>query len=73
MLRLERSDLLIVPEDPEGETFRVPVLRVFDGDGFLTRIQLPRRDADDLTGSFCTRRNVRIRLGKELCHAEEEV
>jgi len=27
----------------------------------------------DLTGSFCTRRNVRNRLGKEFSHAEEEV
>ena len=34
--------LLIAPEEPEGETLRVPVLRVFDGDGFLTRLQLGR-------------------------------
>jgi hypothetical protein len=27
----------------------------------------------DLTGSFCTKRNVRNRLGREFCHAEEEV
>jgi peptidoglycan/LPS O-acetylase OafA/YrhL len=31
------------------------------------------REANDLTGSFCTRRNVRIRPGKEFGHAEEEV
>lgn len=34
--------MLIVPEEPECETLRVPVLRVFDGDGFLTRISDPR-------------------------------
>lgn len=33
--------MLIVPEEPEGETLRVPVIRVFDGDGFLTRIAIP--------------------------------
>jgi hypothetical protein len=27
----------------------------------------------DLTGSFCTKRFDRNRLGKELCHTEEEV
>jgi hypothetical protein len=27
----------------------------------------------DLTGSFCTKRNVRNRLGREFCHGEEEV
>ena len=32
--------MLFVPEEPDGETLRVPVLRVFDGDGFLTRIQI---------------------------------
>ncbi|MEL0156336.1 MULTISPECIES: thermonuclease family protein [unclassified Sphingopyxis] len=35
---------LIVEEDPGVETLRVPVLKVFDGDGFLTRIESPRRD-----------------------------
>lgn len=35
--------LLIVPEEPDCETLRVPVLKVFDGDGFLTRIHVPRR------------------------------
>ena len=38
--------MLIAPEEPEGETLRVPVLRVFDGDGFLTSIALPRRDTE---------------------------
>jgi hypothetical protein len=28
---------------------------------------------NDLTGSFCTKRNVRNRLGREFCHGEEEV
>lgn len=32
--------MLFALEEPDGETLRVPVLRVFDGDGFLTRIQL---------------------------------
>lgn len=35
--------MLIVPEDPGPDTIRVPVLKVFDGDGFLTRIENPRR------------------------------
>jgi endonuclease YncB( thermonuclease family) len=35
--------LLTVPEDPGDDTVRVPVLRVFDGDGFLTRIVVPGR------------------------------
>jgi len=34
-----------VPEHPEGATTRVPVLKIFDGDGFLTRIK-----ASELTG-----------------------
>lgn len=38
--------MFIVPEDPDCETLRVPVLRVFDGDGFLTRIYAPRRGVD---------------------------
>lgn len=37
--------MLIVPEDPSPDTIRVPVLKVFDGDGFLTRIESPRRSA----------------------------
>ena len=44
--RRERGKLLIVPEEPEGETLRVPVLRVFDGDGFLTRLYNPRRGVE---------------------------
>lgn len=36
---------IIVPEYPEGATIRVPVLKIFDGDGFLTRIE-----ASELTG-----------------------
>lgn len=35
--------MLIVPEEPDCETLSVPVIRVFDGDGFLTRIYVPRR------------------------------
>lgn len=38
--------MFIVPEEPECETLKVPVLRVFDGDGFLTRIHVPRRGAE---------------------------
>ena len=38
--------MLIVHEEPEGETLRVPVLKVFDGDGFLTRIHVPRRGVE---------------------------
>lgn len=37
--------MLIVPEDPGCETIRVPVLKVYDGDGFLTRIENPQRGA----------------------------
>ena len=35
--------MLIVPEEPDGETLRVQVLKVFDGDGFLSRLTLPHR------------------------------
>ena len=38
--------MLHVPEEPEGETLRVPVLRVFDGDGFLTRLPIPQRNEE---------------------------
>jgi endonuclease YncB( thermonuclease family) len=38
--------MLIVPEEPDGETLRVPVLRVFDGDGFLTHITVPHRNVE---------------------------
>lgn len=37
--------MLIVPEDPGPDTIRVPVLKVFDGDGFLTRIDDPHSGA----------------------------
>lgn len=37
--------MLIVPEDLGPDTIRVHVLKVFDGDGFLTRIESPRRSA----------------------------
>jgi endonuclease YncB( thermonuclease family) len=33
---------LMAFEEPDGLTIRVPVLKVFDGDGFLTRIISPR-------------------------------
>ncbi len=46
--------MLIVPEDPDCETIRAPVLKVYDGDGFLTRIQNPLRG---------TSLEVTIRLG----------
>ncbi|RWN10218.1 MAG: hypothetical protein EOR94_29310 [Mesorhizobium sp.] len=39
------NSTIIVPEYPEGDTIRVPVLKIFDGDGFLTRIK-----ASELTG-----------------------
>lgn len=42
----EGNEVLIVPEDPCTDTLRVPVLKVFDGDGFLTRITDPRRNAE---------------------------
>jgi micrococcal nuclease len=35
----EEERLIIVPEHPGTDTLRVPVLKVFDGDGFLTRIK----------------------------------
>lgn len=38
--------MLIVPEEPGDDTLRVPVLRVFDGDGFLTRIVVPGRGVE---------------------------
>ena len=41
---------------------------------FITHEQVqPERFYADLTGSFCTKRIDRNWLGKELCHAEEEV
>lgn len=38
--------MLYAPEEPADETLRVPVLRVFDGDGFLTRIVVPGRGVE---------------------------
>ncbi|MER9814668.1 thermonuclease family protein [Mesorhizobium sp. M0129] len=40
------NSTIIVPENPTGDAIKVPVLKVFDGDGFLTRIK-----ASELTGS----------------------
>lgn len=38
--------MLVAPEDPGTETLRVPVIKVFDGDGFLTRIWNARRNSE---------------------------
>lgn len=46
--------MLVAPEDPACETIQVPVLKVFDGDGFLARIHNLRRDSSH---------EVAIRLG----------
>jgi endonuclease YncB( thermonuclease family) len=35
--------VLIVPEEPDGETLPVSVVRVFDGDGFLAKVHVPTR------------------------------
>lgn len=35
-----------VPDEPDGEMLRVPVLRVFDGDGFLTKIWVADRNRE---------------------------
>ena len=37
---------LTAPERPCAETVRVPVLKVFDGDGFLTRINTHRGEVE---------------------------
>lgn len=37
---------LTAPEQPCAETLRVPVLKVFDGDGFLTRINTHRGEVE---------------------------
>jgi endonuclease YncB( thermonuclease family) len=37
---------LIVPDEPETETLRVPVIKVFDGDGFLTKLRNHRRNVE---------------------------
>jgi len=42
-VKREGKALLFALEEPDSETLRVPVLRVFDGDGFLTRISIPQR------------------------------
>lgn len=42
----EVSPVIFVPEDPETDTIRVPVLKVFDGEGFLTRVK-----ASEITGN----------------------
>lgn len=33
------NSVIIVPENPGADTISVPVLKIFDGDGFLTRIK----------------------------------
>lgn len=38
--------MLFAPEEPGTQTVRVPVLRVFDGDGFLTRVPAPQRGSE---------------------------
>ena len=35
----QEEPVIIAPEHPETDTVRVPVLKVFDGDGFLTKIR----------------------------------
>lgn len=40
-----RAEPLRAFEEPGSETLRVPVLKVFDGDGFLTQIHHPLRNA----------------------------
>lgn len=42
------SSSLIVPEQPDSYTIRVSVLRVFDGDGFVSRVK-----AHEVTGNPC--------------------
>lgn len=41
-----RPTILVVPENPDTDTFRVPVLEVFDGDGFLSKITDERRNLE---------------------------
>lgn len=38
--------MLIVPEEPDGETLSVSVVKVFDGDGFLAKATLPKHTLD---------------------------
>jgi endonuclease YncB( thermonuclease family) len=40
------QNLLQAPEDPGSDTLKVPVLKVFDGDGFLTRSFVPQRQRE---------------------------
>jgi endonuclease YncB( thermonuclease family) len=45
--------MLIVEQAPNCQTLRVPVLKVFDGDGFLTKIESPRHpETAELTVRF---------------------
>lgn len=52
------SSIIIAPENPGTETIRVPVLKVFDGDGFLTRIS-----GDEFTGNHDSENRVAARFG----------
>lgn len=45
-MTVDHNQPLIALEHPQAETLAVPVLRVFDGDGFLTRIAVPGRSAE---------------------------
>lgn len=38
--------MLYALEEPNTETLRVPVIKVFDGDGFLTRIRARSREVE---------------------------
>ena len=51
----QSSSALIVPEQPEGYRIRVPVLKVFDGDGFASRVR-----AHEITGNPLHREEVEI-------------
>ena len=45
--------MLIVEQAPNCQTLRVPVVKVFDGDGFLTKIEFPRhQETAELTVRF---------------------
>lgn len=55
----EVNSVIIVPEDPQTDTISVPVLKIFDGDGFLTRVKVsevtgnPRDQAEiEITARF---------------------
>lgn len=49
------NSVIIVPENPGAETIRVPVLKIFDGDGFLTRI-----NAREFTGALGDNSNFQV-------------